>query len=206
VSAVASPRLAGALAGGLLLLAGCGGSPADDPVAPPGGASFAGTRLDGASPIPDFVLSDQDGRPARLSEQRGRFVLVTFLYTNCPDVCPLIAGRLNHVLRGLGDARRSVRVLAVSVDPRGDTRDAVRVYSRRHRLVPEFRYLIGTYDELAPVWQSFNALVEPREHVLVQHAAPIYLLDRRGRPLLVYESDIRTGALARDLRLLGIAG
>ena len=65
-----------------------------------------------------------------MSSQRGRFTLVTFLYTNCPDVCPLIAEHLNTALRQLGTTRADTRVLAVSVDPNGDTPSAVRASSR----------------------------------------------------------------------------
>ncbi len=56
-----------------------------------------------------------------MGDQRGKLVLLTFLYTNCPDVCPLITQNLNEALQMLGAKRDDVRVLAVSVDPEGDT-------------------------------------------------------------------------------------
>ena len=79
------------------------------------------------------LRAPRPGRAAlvRMSSQRGRFTLVTFLYTNCPDVCPLIAEHLNTALRRLGE-RADTRVLAVSVDPKGDTPAAVRQFRRRH--------------------------------------------------------------------------
>jgi hypothetical protein len=74
---------------------------------------------------PNFALRDQDGQTVELSRLRGKAVLLTFLYTHCPDACPLTAVRLNRALAALGPERTRVRVLAVSVDPHGDTRQAV---------------------------------------------------------------------------------
>ena len=76
-------------------------------------------------------------------------MLVTFIYTHCPDVCPLITSNLNTVLRTLGP-KGNVEVLAVSVDPKGDTPAAVRAYEKSKHLEPSFHYLIGTRAGSAP--------------------------------------------------------
>ena len=83
-------------------------------------SQFAGNSAEGFE-ARDFTLRDQSGRQVSLSGELGRWAVVTFLYTRCPDVCPLIAAQLNEVLRELGSARDRLRVLAVSVDPKGDT-------------------------------------------------------------------------------------
>ena len=85
----------------------------------PGNASaarspqFTGQTLTPAPAAPPIALRNHLGQPVTLSEYRGKAVLVTFLYTHCPDVCPLIAENLNAALRGLGAQRSRVRVLAV---------------------------------------------------------------------------------------------
>ena len=76
----------------------------------------------------------------RLSDFRGSWVAVAFLYTHCPDVCPLIAQNLNAALA----KARDLRVVAVSVDPKGDTPAAVRAFMRSRRLPGSFHYLIGS--------------------------------------------------------------
>ena len=85
--------------------------------APPGVLARVGVDdllvVDGHEPI---ALHDADRRRVTLAQQRGRYVLVTFIYTHCPDVCPLITANLNAALRRLGPARSNVRVLAVSVN------------------------------------------------------------------------------------------
>ena len=72
--------------------------------------------------------------------ERGHWFVVAFLYTHCPDVCPLIANNLGTAMRKLPD----LRVLAISVDPKRDTPAAVRTFLRVHRLPAKFRYLTGT--------------------------------------------------------------
>jgi protein SCO1/2 len=127
---------------------------------------------------------------------------VTFLYTNCPDVCPLIASNLNAALRELGPQRKEVRVLAVSVDPKGDTPAAVRAYARAHRLVPQFRYLTGTPAELRRVWARYDVLAVARKPDLVDHVAYTVLVDREGKRRVVYDSQVRALQVVHDLRVL----
>src|SRR4051812_1723819 len=86
----------------VLLAAGCGTTAAKVEAPPPAKRVFAGAELSPARPAPPLSLVDARGRKVTLAGQRGRWTLVTFLYTNCPDVCPLIASNLNTVLRTLG--------------------------------------------------------------------------------------------------------
>jgi protein SCO1 len=150
----------------------------------------------------DFALRDQDGRLVRLSAQRGRVVVVAFLYTQCPEVCPLIAQNLNTALRRLGGERSRVRVLAVSVDPAGDTRAAVRRYVRAHRLLPEFRYLTGSRSQLARVWRRYHVAVQPGKPDTVDHTAYELLVDPQGRGRALYDARVRAADVVHDVRAL----
>ncbi len=179
-----------------------------------GGSAGAGTdpnsRFDGApwperTPPPSFALRDQDGRVVRLAAQRGKFVIVTFLYTHCRDVCPLIATQLNEALRRLGRARDQVRVLAVSVDPRGDTRRSVRRFVREHALLPQFHYLTGSRRRLEPIWKGYHVAVDPHRLDDVDHSAYELLIDRSGHGRVVYTSDVKAGEVVHDLRQLGLS-
>ena len=182
--------------------AGCGsGSPSHVSVAR--SVRLLGSPARPVVPAPDLALHDQDGRVVRLSEQRGRLVLLTFLYTGCTDVCPLIASNLNAALRALPPAQRArVRVIAVSVDPWGDTPAAVRRFIRERRLVKEFRYLTGTKEELAPVWQAWNVLVEAKNAERMAHSAFVWLIDARGRTRVSFASTTPPRPVTHDLRIL----
>src|SRR5881275_939212 len=105
------------------LVAGCGAK--SKPAVQPGGPRNP-LRLEGAVASPPFpaqplVLRSYTGRRVDLSSYRGKAVLVTFLYTHCPDICPLIASNLGVALHLMGPRVASkAQVIAVSVDPRGD--------------------------------------------------------------------------------------
>ena len=187
----------------LTVVAGCGGGTSSPgATASPAATDLRGSRLSPPTHAADFALRDQDGRVVRLSEQRGRFVVIAFLYTHCPDVCPLIAQNLNTALRRLGSKRQAVRVLAVSVDPRGDTPVAVRRYVARHRLLPEFRYLIGRRRQLGRVWRDYHIDVQPGKLDTVGHSAYELLVDREGRGRVLYDSGVRANDVVHDVRAL----
>ena len=169
------------------------------PVTPP--RTFAGGEVSPPHPAPPIRLHDAAGRPVTLAAERGRFVLVTFLYTHCPDVCPLIAQNLNTALRALGPAS-GVRVLAVSVDPKGDTPAAVRAYAKRLRLLPQFRYLIGSKAELRRAWAAWNVLSVRRSAQLVDHVAYTALVDPSGKERVLYGGQVHAKDVLNDLRIL----
>ena len=203
VGAGPAAQLAAAAACALTLAAtGCSASSG----APPdtsSGARFAGSSAAGLS-APDFTLRDQAGRDVSLHAERGKWVVVTFLYTRCPDVCPLIATKLNQVLLALGRARAGVRVLAVSVDPVGDTPRRVRGFVRDHRLVPQFRYLTGSRAQLAPIWSGYHVAAQVGPVDTSSHSAYELLIDRGGKPRLLYTADLEARDVLHDLRLLGV--
>jgi protein SCO1 len=186
----------------LAVAAGCGSSSArviETP--PPAKTTFAGTKVTPPYPAPRVSLKDAAGRRYTLSKRRGRYVLVTFLYTHCPDVCPLIASSLNTVLRTVGPPP-NVEVLAVSVDPRGDTPRAVRAYARRMHLQPSFHYLIGTRSELRPAWAAWHVLSVNRRPNLVDHLAYTALVDGNGRVRVLYDAQVNAQQVLHDLQLL----
>lgn len=162
---------------------------------------FAGGALTPPAAAPALSLRDAAGRRFTLSARRGRFVLVTFLYTHCPDVCPLIASNLNTALRTLGPHAR-VDVLAVSVDPKRDTPSAVRAYERRMHLAPNFHFLIGTRAELRRVWAGWHVLAVSRRPGLVDHVAYTALVDDRGQERVLYDAQVTAQQVLHDLRLL----
>ena len=130
-------------------------------------------------------------------------MLVTFLYTHCPDVCPLIASHLNDALRQLGPRATAVRVVAVSTDPKGDTHASVRRFVKTHRLVSQFRYLTGTKAQLYPIWKAWSVAAFPGPGATVNHSSYVMLVDRKGRQRIFYDSTVTGAQIVHDLRLLG---
>jgi len=169
---------------------------------PPAQSTLRGTVLSPPTDAPGFTLRDQANRAVSLRGERGHYVVVTFLYTHCPDVCPVIAGNLNLALASGAGRRARLRVLAVSVDPARDTLTAVRRYVVRHRLLPTFHYLIGARTSLARVWREYHVAASAGPRATVSHTAFELLIDPRGRERLAYDSTVRAAWLEHDLDVL----
>lgn len=178
-----------------------GGAAGDDGL---GAARGVPPDLLGA-PAPRISLTDgRTGETVDTASLAGRPYVVTFLFTNCPDVCPLIGQEIRQALEELGPDARRVAALAVSVDPRRDDAEAVRAWLRRHRQPTNFHYLIGTRAELEPVWRAYFAAPQLPGDPRSVHTAAVWLVDADGR----IAGKISAGVpfdpmqLARDLRAL----
>ena len=138
-----------------------------------------------------------------LSALRGKVVILAFLYTNCPDVCPLTAEKLRDARDRLGDSAADLSLVAVSVDPRHDTPMATGTFVRAHRLEGVMRFLIGDQASLARVWQLYGvAALAAETSSVVGHNDAIFLIDKQGRERSLVHSDIDVEALAASLRIL----
>jgi protein SCO1 len=184
----------GAIALAALTLAGSGSAKQPD---------FVGPVLEHPAPPPDFTLRDQAGRAVHLRALQGKVVLLTFLYTHCPDVCPITAANLNTALQRLGAKRTQVAVLAVSVDPTGDTHASVRSFIRQHRLLPQFHYLTGRRAALERVWRTYNVkAVRNRDDGAVDHTLYTLLVDRSGTARVLFDATATPVAIGHDVRQL----
>lgn len=164
---------------------------------------LSGTELGGGD-APDFTLSDGiTGEAVTLSSLRGNVVVMAFLYTHCPDVCPLTAAQFRAAQAQLGTDATRVRFLAVSVDPDGDTPAAVKAFSAAHDLKDNWRYLIGPRAALAAVWSAYGvgAFAAPTG-ANVDHNDAIYVIDAKGREREIVHSDVALKDLVADVRLL----
>jgi protein SCO1/2 len=166
-----------------------------------GGSLPAG--LDG-KPAPRFRLADARGGSLDSRALRGRPYVLTFLYTDCQDVCPLIGREVGEALRLLGAPASKVAAVAVSVDPEHDTSAAVRAWLRRLRLPANFHYLVGTRQELEPVWRAYFAAPQPLGVRESKHTASIWLIDARGRLRTKFSGGVPVPPrdIAHDLRVL----
>jgi protein SCO1 len=168
------------------------------------GQGFFGTLALPVKPAPPLALRNYRGSPVTLSEYRGKAVLVTFLYTNCPDICPLIAANLRVALSELGATARRVQVIAVSVDPRGDTPAAVEKFLRAHEMLGRMQYLIGSHAQLARTWAAWNvgSKRDVGQPQLVAHSALVYGIGASGKLRTVYPSSFEPHQIAHDVPLL----
>src|SRR5689334_7307704 len=108
-------------------------------------------------PVSDFVLTDQSGRSFRLADQRGKVIAVTFIYTRCPDVCPLLSARFAAMNRSLaGKKATDYLFVSITTDPEHDTAKNLAAYANlfgadKSRWV----FLTGSRQALQRVWKDF---------------------------------------------------
>ena len=165
------------------------------------------TVYPGDTPVaaPRMRLEDAaTGKPFDTASLRGRGYMVTFLYTHCPDVCPLIGAELQAALRELGKEAKKVAVVAVSVDPRGDTRAAVRSWLKVHREPANFHYLIGSEKELEPYWDAWHVGPQIAGDPNSAHTAAIYLISRQARIAAIVDAgtQVPSSNLAQNFKAL----
>jgi protein SCO1/2 len=197
-----------ALAAVVLAVAGCGsGSDPNANPAPPGevtGSGLQGLILKPEKPAPALVLRNYTGgRPVSLSSMRGKAVLVTFVYTHCPNVCPIIVANLAAADRQLGAEARDVSIIAVTVDPRRDTPAAVRQFLAARDATGTMDYLLGSDRQLRHVWKAWDVGVSvDTKHVTVGHSAIVYGITASGKMAVVYPSDFSPAQIVHDVPLL----
>ncbi len=184
-----------------LAIPACGGGSTASAPSPAGQSGFAGTALTPVAPAPPLALRNYLGDPVNLEHYRGKAVLVTFLYTHCVDVCPLITANLSVVLDRLGPAARNVQIIAVSVDPRGDTRRTVAAFLRTHHMSGRMKYLIGRASQLRPVWKEWHVVAtrDPTSRKLVTHTSVTYGVSATGKLMTLYGPTFQPAQIIHDI-------
>jgi protein SCO1/2 len=157
---------------------------------------------------PNFSLRDQNGQTVTMSQLQGKVVALTFLYTRCPDVCPLIASNMAAASQRLGSDAAKMEMLSVSVDPQNDTLPAVKKFTEDHSLAdkPNWHYLIGSPGELRPVWDAYHVGSQTASSSSgfsgIEHSAMVYLTDRAGRLRVILPANFSVSDLVDDVRTL----
>lgn len=167
--------------------------------------TFRGSLIDPPLPAVDFVLSDQDGQPFRLSDLRGKVVVMAFGYTACPDVCPATLSDFKRIRALLGDRADQVQFVFVTVDPERDTPDRLRGYMAAFD--PAFKGLSGDLAALEHVWQSYGVyhkkqFVGSASGYLVDHTSRIYVVDAQSQLRLTFPFGTGTESMVQDIRHL----
>ena len=191
----------------------------------PGPAQLAGGTIDPPFPAPNFELNDQFDQPVSLASFKGKVVALTFIYTNCPDACPLITEKLHLAYDQLGPDTAKFAILAVTVDPTHDTVAQVRNYSVQKDMLQKWHFLIGADDAIRPVLAQYGveaiaqddeaiaakstalALAPPSPTPLsakgvVDHSSPTFIIDRLGRARAILDVNFDAADLVQNVRAL----
>ena len=188
-------------------LAGCGGgsgSATAESQTAIDDSTYAGGEATPPKAAPALKLTNYLGEPVDLGRYKGKAVLVTFIYTHCPDVCPLIVSHLKTAQAELGSKAEDLQIVAVSTDPRGDNRRTVGSFLAAHRMTGRMQYLIGSRAELGKVWTDWNIVARPDRagRDLVEHSALVYGIAADGRITTLYPANFDPSQVVHDVPLL----
>lgn len=155
----------------------------------------------------DFTLTDGSGKPFSLSSLKGKVVLLTFGFTNCPDVCPTELLTFNDTFKQLGEQSKDVAAVFVSVDPDRDTPELIGRYAAQFN--PAFIGLTDTNGgrDIAVVKQQYR-IVSARTDIKsdriynVDHSSGTYIIDKKGEAAVFVPFGADATQIAGDIRKL----
>ena len=151
----------------------------------------------------DFTLQSAEGKLS-LADFKGKLVILYFGFINCPDICPASLARIAHALKQLTEAQQQqIQTLMISVDPERDTPEMLKNYVEPFN--PGFIGLVGDPQEIKRIALSYGAYAhtthtsesaEPR----LDHTTKIYLLNRQGEVIKMFDHDILPDKLAEEIK------
>lgn len=163
---------------------------------------FHGSLIDPAAKMPDFQLVDDENRVWKLSEQKGKVVVIFFGYTSCPDVCPLTLSKFKQVKTLLSKNSEEVEFVYITVDPERDSPE--RLHAHIKAFDPEFIGLTGGYEQLEPIWKNYGVYrqkveTESAAGYLMDHSATTYVIDNDGALRLTFPYGMDVSQMAKDI-------
>jgi protein SCO1/2 len=191
-----------------LAVAGCGAASAAPPISPGAvlGHGLQGLILKPRKPAPAIVLHNYTGSGrVSLAQFHGKAVLVSFVYTHCPNVCPIITANLAAAQRELGGEARHLQILLVTVDPRRDTPAAIRSFLGARDATGRMDYLLGSSRQLHRVWRAWDVGIETSHGLTDGHSSVVYGITASGRMAVVYPANFSPAQIVHDVPLLAAA-
>ncbi|NCP86511.1 MAG: hypothetical protein CO094_02900 [Anaerolineae bacterium CG_4_9_14_3_um_filter_57_17] len=164
-----------------------------------------GSHISPPAPMPGFSLQSAAGA-VDLQQFAGKYVILYFGYTGCPDVCPTTLAGLREALRRLGANADKFQVIFVSVDPARDTPQIASAYAARFN--PAFLGLTGSAEEIAATAKAFGVYYKLNDpdpktgFYTVDHSASVLVLDRQGALILTWPYGLTPVEIEEDLRNL----
>lgn len=173
------------------------------------GAAAAATGYQGLLLSPEKVvqaypLIDQDGREVMFPAANGKFQLVFFGYTSCPDVCPTTLHKVTQVIKAI-DNRQDVEYLFISIDTERDRPETLKNFLGYFH--PDIKGLSGDVHNIKKIENAFGILTRKFQGksalaYQLEHSVFMYLLNQQGKLMLMYPGSASTAQIVGDLEIL----
>jgi protein SCO1/2 len=161
-----------------------------------------GTDL-GGTPAPAVTLKDQTGATISLAQFHGQPVVLTFFDSLCPHAdCSLMAQYLNWTALDMGKQSQNIAWVAITVNPWHDTPASATAFLQAHQVTVPLHYLLGTPDQLTPLWSAYHMQALEQPDGVVLHTTGVYVLDAQGRERLFLSEGFDPKVLGGYLNVL----
>jgi protein SCO1/2 len=151
-----------------------------------------------------FELSLPDGRAVTNETFRGKWLVIYFGYTSCPDVCPTTLASVSQALKNLGAAADKVQPLFITVDPERDTPEIIGEYVKFFD--PRFVGLVGSPQQVAAAARDFHVYYVARQlgnnEYVIDHSSFLYVVDPKGNFVRLLSGDLPGHELSAQLAKL----
>ena len=157
--------------------------------------------------VPNFALTNQNGKLDQLKDFQGRVVLITFLYTQCPypEKCPMLAeklGKTRDILDTIEGGKDKFQVLSITLDPKKDTPEHLKKYAQgNERDASNWSFLTGKRNDVAKVAELFGMMFWTEKGGVIEHNMRTAVIDKSGKLVRIYTgNDWKPGELAAFVR------
>jgi protein SCO1/2 len=163
------------------------------------------SRLADIGPAPEVVLVDAQGRLFRLSDLRGKAVVVSFIYTTCNGTCPATTRELvraRKALEGAGLWGTRAEFVSISLDPERDTTEVLARYARQQGAdASAWHFLTGPAPRVDKVLAAWDMWARRDASGVLDHPSRVFLIDPKGRQREIYNLDFLTPrAILEDVK------
>lgn len=139
-----------------------------------------------------------------MADYRGKWLIIYFGYTFCPDVCPATLTELGEALKRLGSRAQRVQALFITVDPARDKPSVMARYLKAFD--PRIQGLVGDGDSIAAAAKSFHVFYQIRGlgggEYAIDHSSYIYVIDPQGKFVALLAPDAPGHRIADDIQKL----
>ena len=171
--------------------------------APSGAGPYRGSEPPATFELPAFELTSYRGDRVASEALAGDVVLLTILDAQCTDACPILASVIAGTIDRLTPAeRRHVKAIGITGDPVEDTPAAVERFLSARQAVGRLDYLLGSEEQLRPVWTALQILPSVDSGRDTVHSAPLRIYDGRGSWVATLHAgvDLTEENLLHDIR------
>jgi protein SCO1/2 len=152
--------------------------------------------------VPDVTLTGTDGRPVPLPAVLGdRPVMLQFIFTTCPTICPLLTGIAARVREDLGKDREKIRAVSITIDPEHDTPAVLREYAANFEADPDWMFLTGRLPDVVAVQRAFGSYLGNK----MNHPPYTFLRRSPRDPWVRIDGIVHADVIEREARKLLVA-